>query len=515
VITQSAWRTEIGEQKTRSRVGISQITSGAVLISLCAIVAMILLLTKHEGLAFAAVAAGAFCAFLITAPPFWLALFLIVLIPFEGLITALLGGFDSSARQWFAMWKEVLLGIGIFRVLWHNPTRKEIIASNLWVLIWSGLLMLVYCATFLRLPSVPAIFSLDLETRFLGVMIFFMFLDLDGKRIATLLRAMVWSVGLIALYGLVQYAWDYERLLPLVYHVADLSADGTRRLYSYSLSIFDPAYGAVIAILVLFSGAGRTALRVALPWFALLVPCLVLTYVRSAYLGLLFGIVTVCVFNRAHVRRHAVIVGIAICLICVVLLFGGASVLNSNLGQRLHSIVSQTDGSSMAHKERMEKAVQVISTNPLGIGLGKYGIVQARFAGGVDEAEFTEDWVLQVAVQTGVIGAFAYLGLTGAILVSLLRTRHYWNKDASLLRVSAGAVFVAMTVAGVMIPVWDALLTAVYAWALVGVALADATRPLAGPYLSPTRSWPYRALKAGQQAQLGLLGPTLRSIRKS
>jgi len=515
VIAQSVWRTEIGEQKARSRVSISQITSGAVVISLSGIVAVILFVTGHEKVALAALAGGAFCAFLITAPPFWLALLLVVLIPFHNLITALLGGFDSSARQWFAMWKEVLLGIGIFRVLWHNPNRKEIIASNRWVLIWSGLLMLVYCVTFLRLPSVPAIFSLDLETRFLGVMLFFMFLDLDGKRIATLLRAIVWSVGLIALYGLVQYAWDYERLLPLVYHVPSLSADGTRRLYSYSLNMLEPAYGAVIVILVLFAGAGRTALRVALPWFALLVPCLLLTYVRSAYLGLLFGIVTVCVVDRAHVRRHAVIVGIALCLICVVLLFAGASVLKSTLGQRIHSILSQTDDSSMAHKERMEKAVRVISTNPLGIGLGKYGIVEARFAGGVDEAEFTEDWVLQVAVQTGVIGAFAYLGLTGAILMSLLRTPRYWNKDASLLRVSAGAVFVAMTVAGVMIPVWDNLLTAVYAWALVGVALAGVARPLTGRYVSPTLSSSYRALKAGQQAQLGLLGPTLGSIRKS
>lgn len=440
-------------------------------------VAAVLISTQSLEAALAAVAAGLFCAFLMTVPPFWLALLLIVLIPFEGLITALLGGFDSSARQWFAMWKEVLLAIGIFRVLWHNPNCKKIIASNRWVLIWSGLLMLVYCATILRLPSVPAIFSLDLETRFLGVMLFFMFLDLDGKRIATLLRAMVWSVGLIALYGFVQYAWDYERLLPLMYHAGELSVDGTRRLYSYSLSVFDPAYGAVIVILVLFAGAGRTALRGALAWFALLVPCLLLTYVRSAYLALLFGIVTVCVVDRAHVRRHAAIVGIALCLISAVLLFGGASVLNSSLGQRLHSILSQTDSSSVAHKERMEKAVQVISTSPLGIGLGKYGIVQARFAGGVDEAEFTEDWVLQVAVQTGVIGAFAYLGLTGAILVSLLRTRHYWNKDASLLRVSAGAVFVAMTVAGVMIPVWDNLLTSVYAWALVGMALATGRAP--------------------------------------
>ena len=491
---------------------MSRISFGAMAISVSGILAVILLVYVNEKLALIAVAGGIFCAFLMTAPPLWLAILLIVLIPFQGLMTALLGGFGSSARQWFAMWKEMLLGIGLLRVLWDNPNRKRIIASNFWVLGWTVALMLVYCATLLRVPSVPAIFSIDIETRFLGVMLFFMFLDLDRKHIATLLSAMVWSVGLIAVYGLVQYRWDYERLLPLVYHLPDLSADGTRRLYSYSLGAFDPAFGAVVAILVLFSGVRRTALRVALLWFVLLVPCLLLTYVRSAYIGLLFGIITVCVIDRAHVKRYAVIIGVGICLVCAMLVFSGASVLNSDIGQRIQSIVSQTDSSSTAHKESMKKAVQVISTNPFGIGLGKSGIVQARFAGGVDAAEFTEDWVLQTGVQTGVIGVLAYLGLTGAILASLLRTRHRWNEDSRLLKVSAGAVFVAMTVAGVTVPVWDSPVASVYAWALVGVALGDVPRPRAGPYASSSSD---RALTVRQRAQLGLFGPTLGSIRKS
>lgn len=473
--TQSVYLAETRDRKTRLRVGVA---GGAMMMSLAAIAAIICLLTAHVPLAWIAVAAGGFFAFLMAAPPFWLAFFLIIFIPFEGLITALLGGFDSNARQWFAMWKEVLWAFGIFRVLWHNPNRQKIIASNRRVLIWSALLMSVYCAALLRLPSVPAIFSLDLETRFLGVMIFFMFLDLDRECIFTLLRAMVWSIGLIALYGIIQYEWDYERLLPLVYHIADLSEDNTRRLYSYALSIFDAGYGSVIAILVLFSGAMRTRLRTALPWYALLAPCLFLTYVRSAYLGLLCGIVTVCVVDRANTLRHVLVINLAFCLACAALLFGGASAINSNLGQRLQSIVQQTDGSSVAHKESLGTALKLISTNPLGIGLGNNGIVEARFAGGVDQAQMTENWTLQAAVQTGWLGAIAYLGLTGAILVSLLQTRNYCNRDVRLLRVSAGAVFVALTVAGVMIPVWDHLITSVYAWALVGMALATTKAPM-------------------------------------
>lgn len=460
---------------TSSRVDLSATRTIAAVISLSVMLSAILVATAYEnaGLALAALAGGTFCLFLIAAPPLWLAVLLIVLIPFQSLLTQLLGGFESSTRQIFALWKEVLLGVGILRVYLHNPNRKEIIASNRWVLIGSGLLVLAYCATFLREPSIPGVFSLDIETRFVGVMLFFMFLDLDEKRITMLQRAMLWSVGLLALYGLIQYVWDYKRLLPLVYNTPNLLAGDTRRLYFYSLGALEPAYAAVIAILITYCRGGRSALRVALPWLALLIPCLVLTYTRSAYLGLLAGFVTVCIVDRGHIRRHVATAGVALCLICAVVWFGGAAVKTSSVGQRLYSIVSQNDESSLAHKERMERATRVISTNPFGIGLGKYGTIQARFAGGVDKAEYAENWVLQVAVQNGVIGALAYVALTGAILVALLRRRRRTNWQVNELRTVGVGVFVAMTLAGIMIPVWDELLPTVYAWALVGMALGQ------------------------------------------
>jgi hypothetical protein len=436
----------------------------------------------------------------VAAPPFWLAVLLIVFTPFEGLITALLGGFNSSARQWFAMWKEVLLAVGIFRVLWHNPKRRMIFASNRLVIVCTGFMLFVYLVTLVRAPNIPAIFALDLETRFLGVMVFFMFLDLDQRHASMLLRAMIWSVSLIALYGLIQYQWDYDRLLPFMYHVADLTASGTRRLYSYSLSVFDAGYGAVIAILISFARVARMKLWTTVLCLALLLPCLMLTFVRSAYISLLVGAVAVCIIDRVYVRRYVLIGGITLYLLCITLLFAGSSLPTSDIGRRINSISSQNDGSSAAHKRSMAKAMQTVSSNPLGIGLGKSGIVEARFAGGVDESQMTEDWVLQVAVQTGVIGAFAYICLIVAILVSLLRTRLCRNKDARLLRVAAGAVFVAMNVAGVMIPVWDHLLTTVYAWALVGMGLA-ACRPRPPQSLKATRR---DARRTGKQSQIGM-----------
>jgi len=419
----------------------------------------------------AAIAAVLFCVFLIAAPEFWLAVLLLALVPFEALITQSLGGFGSNARQLFAMWKEALLLVGIIRVLHSNANRRVILRSNRPVLFWSAALLLVYGATFLRIPSLAAVFSIDLETRFLAVMLFFMLLRLDDRRRATLLRVMLWSIGSLAAYGLIQYFWDYQRLLPLVYNLPDISFNGHRRLYSYSLDALEPAYAAMIAILIVLSGVTRSTLRVALWWIAILLPCLLLTYTRSAYLGLLAGAATLCIVNRTQLKRITAIGVIASCCVCVLLLAGGDSAPEAALSRRLESIFSQNDQSSHAHKERMRKAVQVVEENPLGIGLGKYGTVEARFAGGVSDASYTEDWELQVAVETGVIGALAYLALTAAILISLCGRRRRKKTDSKMLVGAAIGVFAAMTVAGIMIPVWDGLLPAVYTWALVGLAL--------------------------------------------
>jgi hypothetical protein len=174
--------------------------------------------------------------------------------------------------------------------------------------------------------------------------------------------------------------------------------------------------------------------------------------------------------DRTKLRGIAVGVVVATCLICGVFLFGGDAAGRSTLGQRVQSIVSQNDESSLEHKKRMQNALQVISAHPFGIGLGRYGPLAARFPG-VDKAQYTENWALQVAVGAGVIAAFAFVGLTTTILGSLFRRRCREDHNAALVT-AAVSIFVAMTLASIMIPVWFGEIPAVYAWALVGMALA-------------------------------------------
>jgi O-Antigen ligase len=432
-------------------------------------VATVLLFAQNQETAWAAVAVGVYCVCLTIVPTFWMAVVLVVLIPFQNLITGLLGGYGSNTRQAFAAWKEVLLLIGIVRCFYSNANRREIVAANRWVLFWCGFLTLAYCFAFLRAPSIAAFFALNIEIRFVGVLLFFMFLSLDNEQTVILLRLMICSVGLLALYGLIQYFWDYERLMPLVSSEL-ISPDSQKRLYSYSLSFLESAYAPVIAILILLSGAARYSLRIALWWCALLFPCLVLTFTRSAYLGLLAGVATLCVLDRTQLRRMAITGVVATCVLCAILLFGGDAAGGSSFGQRVQSIVSQNDESSLEHKRLMHEAVQVISENPLGIGLGRFGPLAARFAG-VDKAQYTENWELQVAIGAGIIAALAFTGLTATIFWSLFRGRCRENHSVALVT-AAVTTFAAMTLSSMMIPLWFGEIPVVYAWALVGIALA-------------------------------------------
>src|ERR1039457_6276588 len=102
--------------------------SGVALVAIIfATLTALLVSTQSVELALSALAAVAFIVCLMVVPTFWMAVLLIVVVPFHGLITViLLEACGSNARQLFAVWKEVLILIGIFRVLRTNPNRWRI-----------------------------------------------------------------------------------------------------------------------------------------------------------------------------------------------------------------------------------------------------------------------------------------------------------------------------------------------------------------------------------------------------
>jgi len=449
-------------------------------------VAAALMISTSEGAAVAVVGAGVVCACLMIAPTFWVASALLVFIPFQHVISFLLAGDRPNPGTLSAPW-EVVVVIGIFRVL-NNPNRRHIIVANRWVLFWGGLLMICYCVALLQAPTIPAIYSLNLDTRFLGVLLFFMFLPLNDSRTAAMLRIMLWSLGLLAAYGVVQYFWDYERLLPFLESNAQygLYFEGKRRLFSYSLNAFEPAYGAVMGILILFSRAVRHKPRVTLCWIVILFLSLVLTYTRSGYVALLAGAAALCVADHRHIKRVLLVGFVGVGLLAGLLLFGANEIVGSSFGERIGSIFSLDDSSSVDHKNSMRRAVELIAANPLGIGLGKSGTIAARFEG-PDNAEYTENWTLQAGEEAGVFAALAFLGLTATLLWSLFPGKE-GARAATTLGGTAASIFAAMTVAGVMTPVWGYELTSVYAWALAGMALATRGARVTARHLPPVVS---------------------------
>lgn len=415
----------------------------------------------------------AFFVFLTAAPLFWLGAFLLAFIPFHGLISQLLGGYSSNVRQVFVLWKEALIIVGLARAFFGNTSRWDIIRSNHWLLLTISCLVIIYVISILRFPSVPSIFAFNLELRFIGILLFFMLLPLNHKQLNLLMVVMLVGISLTAFYGIIQYFWDYERLFHLLYYNPGVFTEVNRRIYSFTLNVFDPAYGPVIGILIVVPRCVRRPSMWfwGMPLVGLLVVCLGLTYSRSGWLALIAGVVILIIFDRQYFRSYAISSCLVACLTVTVLLFASNSIYDSLLGHRISTMVSQKDPSSLTHKSRMRVAVDTILKNPSGIGLAKVGNIQARFQGGVEKGIYTENWVLQVGVQTGLIGALIYIILIILLFISLLRKLTNTPDEKRLFRISAAAALAAMMVAGILIPVWDFLLPVIYTWSLIGIAL--------------------------------------------
>jgi hypothetical protein len=445
--------------------------AAAIMLAAAAACMMLLQGQGIGGVAKACVAASV-CMGLTMVPTIWIAAALLLFIPFHQLVSNLLVPHGTDPHQLGAPW-EVLVIAGILRSL-TVPGRRNILVANLPVLIWAGCLLLAYGISYLMTAPPPAIYALSLGIRFLGVLLFFMLLPVDSAQTTKLIRLMMWSIGLLALYGVIQYFWDYQRLLPLLdASLKDgFANEGMRRVYSYSLNVFEPAFTALVGLLTILSRTVRIKPVMALGVSATLVTCLLLTYTRSAYIGLFAGVIVLSILDRA-IRRYAYIAAfVAPLLICISLLMVGQARKSSGLAARVQSIASHRDASSQGHIASMRRAIRDVASSPLGIGLGKSGAAQARFVD-AGRAYYIEDWVLNVADEAGIFAAFSYVGLTFVILWTLIRRRH----DAVNPWLVRGAVsiFVSLTVVSIMIQVWTCEATLVYAWAIVGLALASSS----------------------------------------
>lgn len=248
--------------------------------------------------------------------------------------------------------------------------------------------------------------------------------DGDGERRQVLPSVLLVAMPFVALYALRQYYFDPLPEWDAVWlETADInsagSPDGSRvRVWGTlnSPGTFAVVLGVTAAIFVARERMSPERLAGALT----VLGALALTYVRSAWLGLVVAILVVLTVTRgAALRRVAPLLLVMVALGPLVI--GGS--VGAALGDRATSIA--TPGEDESAQERVATPTRLVPsalTLPLGRGVGQAGEA-TRLAGG--GFRYTDNGYLSLLFQ---VGPFGFL-LVMAAIVAIARTawRNAWN----------------------------------------------------------------------------------------
>jgi putative inorganic carbon (HCO3(-)) transporter len=283
----------------------------------------------------------------------------------------------------------------------------------------------------------------------------------------------------IALYGIAQYflplaSWDSQWVEAVEgTELAILSPqEGHIRIFATLNSPF--TFAVVLAIGIVFALGLRRRARVKAMIIAPLVIALALTYVRSAWLALIVGVIVYAASGDD--RSAGKTVAVVIFVLAAVVVVGGSNPTTKAFTERLTSLGSP--GSDYSANDRFSTSMRLIpeaAAAPVGKGLGQSGLAaklnESKDSGVVN----IDDGYLATLYQSGPI---AFLLMMVAFF-AIVRAAMQALVDASVAerpyRAAILAILVMMLVAQATGDVTFGV-TGVIFWYLGGISLAAAAR---------------------------------------
>ena len=193
-----------------------------------------------------------------------------------------------------------------------------------------------------------------------------------------------------------------------------------------------------------------------------------LTVARAPLVGAAVGLIVLVLLSRSFIKGAWVAVGVGAMLVVFLVVSGYSFGVFSQL-------YSNQDSSAEAHTGYINRSLSLVSSHPLGEGLGNGSHVSV-LAKGLGEGALpswaTETWYLQLGLEMGVLAMiiFAALLLTATCnsLLSGVRIKDAWLR-ALCLGVAGGGVGYILVSA--FHPVWSAVQVSYLFWLFVGIAV--------------------------------------------
>jgi hypothetical protein len=302
----------------------------------------------------------------------------------------------------------------------------------------------------------------------------------DGVRPASpasLHRVLAVALIPLSLYAIAQYffsltSWDANWVASAELASIGAPQEGHIRVFSTLNSPF--TFAIVLAIgVILGLGVQRrlsTGIAVTLP----LLVALALTFVRSAWLAVVVGVLVFAGAARGRSGGRIAAV-VAICLLALVTV-GGSNPTTSAFTRRVTSLGNPEE--DVSARERLETTKRLLPTSlsqPLGAGLGQAGLAVRLEQTGHKRAEVVDDGYLSLMYQAGPFGfllvLMALIASVRAAVQALSRAELRDRPARAALLASLVALLVALASADVFFGLPGAIL-----WYLCGLAVASASR---------------------------------------
>jgi putative inorganic carbon (hco3(-)) transporter len=393
---------------------------------------------------------------------------LVVIMPFHAFASVYLGhlvGHQSLIQGW----KEVVIAVLVCLTaiyLWKRPGARKRLYSPLGVLLWA-FIALALLITALN-PIQPAATLLGIKTDIEFLVLFIIAMVFADRQ--TLERAVTWLIyasTAVAAIALVQPLFSESFLTSLGYNLGTIAplqhVEGTHYLRVFS-TLGGPNQLGAFLILPLCLLMQRLIKH--FQWwqaaaFAVMLAALGLTYSRSAWLGAVAALAITLVLTLPRRRRFTGLIA----AVAVVGLLGGiavASVGHSTAFTSLvrHGATTATRTSDKDHASAIDTAIADTEQNPFGTGLGTAG--PASFKS--DHPIITENYYLQLAIETGLLGLTVFVVFLLVVGYRLVRT----NIPTAVPLLGA---LVGISIVNLFLHGWADSTLAICYWSLAGLTV--------------------------------------------
>jgi putative inorganic carbon (HCO3(-)) transporter len=299
----------------------------------------------------------------------------------------------------------------------HPRTKRmlQFVAGGYLVGLPTGFLLAPQAATFALFAYLTAVGCFVIGYR-------------DGQpgRTLSLPAVLMVATPLLAVYAFYQYflplpEWDYVWMNSVEFNSIGAPEGGRVRVWG---TLNSPGTFAGILSIAVIGYVALARVRI-LPMVSAVAVfgALALTFVRSAWLGVVVALIAVVVVTRGAALQRVAVVGILLAA------FGAATISGSTgvaLTERLATFGSLgQDESGQARANAPTQVVPIALGAPLGWGIGRAGEA-ARLAGGGLTFRYTDNGYLSMLFQLGPVGFL--LVMTGVVAGARAAFRNAWRQ---------------------------------------------------------------------------------------